>query len=125
MKKDTDKTTIINSIRIMGDGRAKLILGLIFLVLIAAVFIFRPAPNPQQDAQNLVDRVAKLMVLPAGEVPTVATIIDPAKLRTVPFFKDVKMGDRLLIYANAQEMILYDPVANKLLGVAPFTINTK
>lgn len=135
MKKNMDKPTINNgssdktsaaignTIRVAGSGRTKFILGVIFLVLIAALFLFRPAQNPQQDAQNLVNQVSKIYNLPAGEVPTVATVVDPEKLLTVPFFKDVQKGDRLLIYANAQEMILYDPVANKILNVAPFTIN--
>ena len=75
--------------------------------------------NPQQDASELVAAVGKLIVLPEGETPTVATVSDPDRLRDQPFFAKAKQGDKVLLYPNAKKAYLYDPVAGRLLEVAP------
>lgn len=82
--------------------------------------------NPQKVAQEevraLVARVGQLIVLPEGEDPTVATVNDTEKLKEQPFFEKAKKGDKVLIYTNAKRAILYDPVANKIVEVAPISI---
>ena len=82
--------------------------------------------NPQSVAQNeateLVARVSKLIVLPEGEAPTIATVQDPEVLKEQPFFANAKKGDKVLIYTNAKKAILYDPVNNKIVEVAPVNI---
>ena len=81
-----------------------------------------PQKTSQQETKELVDRVAKLITLPADEVPTVATVSDPEKLKDQPFFAHAKKGDKVLIYSKAKKAILYDPVANKIVEVAPLNI---
>ncbi len=82
--------------------------------------------NPQQFAQeevtSVVDRVKQIMILPEGEQPTLATVADPSRLKEQPFFAKAKVGDKVLLYANARKAILYDPVANKIVEVAPINI---
>ncbi len=82
--------------------------------------------NPQriaeQEANAVVAEVAKLLVLPEGEIPTVATVADPEKLSGQVFFAKAKKGDKVLIYANARKAILYDPVAKKIVEVSPLNI---
>ena len=82
--------------------------------------------NPQAIAQNeaseLVERVSKLIVLPEDETPTIATVQNPEQLLEQPFFARAKKGDKVLIYTNARKAILYDPVANKIVEVAPVNI---
>jgi hypothetical protein len=69
------------------------------------------------ETQALVAKVGQLMVLPAGE-PTVATVIDSAKLaQEQSFFKDAKNGDKVLIYKD--KAIIYDPAANQIVNVGP------
>lgn len=84
--------------------------------------------NPQQlareEVQALVSKVGQLMVLPEGEDPTVATVTDPDRLKEQPFFEKAKKGDKVLIYTNAKRAILYDPVAHKIVEVAPVNIGT-
>lgn len=79
--------------------------------------------NPQQVGQDevkkVVEEVGKLIDLPAGEVPTLATVVDVSKLKDQPFFQKAKNGDKVLIYTNAQKAILYDPVAKKIKEVGP------
>ena len=82
--------------------------------------------NPQKIAQDevkaLVAKVGQLVVLPEGEDPTVATVSHPEKLKDQAFFAHAKKGDKVLIYAQAKRAYLYDPVANKLVDVAPINI---
>ena len=77
--------------------------------------------SPDVEAKNLEAIVGKLIVLPIGETPTVATVSDPNALTSQAFFMNAKKGDRVLIYAKAKKAILYDPVLNKIINVAPLT----
>jgi hypothetical protein len=83
--------------------------------------------NPSSVAANQVStvesRVGKLIALPTGEAPTLATVQDPTKLASQPFFKNAKKGDQLLIYTNAKEAILYRPSTNKIINVGPLDIS--
>jgi hypothetical protein len=84
--------------------------------------------NPQeaagQEAATLVALVGKLIILPEGETPTVATVSDPEKLKDQPFFAQAKVGDKVLLYPNAKKAFLYDPVNNKILEAAPLNVDT-
>lgn len=76
----------------------------------------------ENEITDIVARVGELIVLPEGEEPTIATVTDPEKLRDQVFFANAKEGDVVLIYTGAQKAYLYDPVADKLVEVAPLTI---
>lgn len=82
--------------------------------------------NPQKMAQEendaLIATIGKLIFLPVGEKPTIATVADPEKLKDQTFFANAKKGDKVLIYTNARKAILYDPVSNKIVEVAPINI---
>jgi hypothetical protein len=82
------------------------------------------AANQAQQAQvqALVAKVGQLIVLPTNETPTVAAVVDPAQLQSQPFFAGAVKGDVVLIYTGAKKAILYDPVMNKIVEVAPITI---
>lgn len=81
-----------------------------------------PQAGAQKEVSELVARVSKLIVLPEGEAPTIATVQDPELLQEQPFFANAKKGDKVLIYTNAKKAILYDPVNNKIVEVAPVNI---
>lgn len=86
------------------------------------------APQDEQISEEITDiieRVGLLIDLPKGEVPTVATISDPEKLRDQPFFANAKVGDKVLLYTQARKAYLYDPERNKLIEVAPITAGTE
>lgn len=110
---------------------AFIVLGALVIILgVSNIYTYRKysaiQKNPQQVAQEtvekLVNKVSKLMLLPEGETPTVATIKDPEKLKDQPFFAKAKAGDKVLIYTNARQAIIYDPDNNKIVQVAPVTI---
>jgi hypothetical protein len=84
--------------------------------------------NPQAIAQKetaeLVAKVGRLVVLPEGETPTVATVSDPEALKDQAFFASATKGDKVLIYTTAKKAILYSVTLNKILEVAPLNIGS-
>ncbi|MBI2003531.1 MAG: hypothetical protein HYS78_00925 [Parcubacteria group bacterium] len=106
---------------------------LTFLVLVAAgfsVYFWNEAralkANPQRATQEetlkLIGAISKLIVLPEGENPTVATVTDPEALSSQPFFANAQAGDKVLIFTNSRKAILYSPTQNKIVEVAPINI---
>jgi len=79
------------------------------------------AAQAQAEIAQLIKDVGDNIELP-NEQPTVATVSDPEALRSQPFFAKAKVGDRVLLYPNAKKAILYDPVADIVIEVAPINI---
>lgn len=75
----------------------------------------------QQEIASTLKLVARHMELP-GETPTIATVSDSTKLQGQPFFKNAKNGDKVLIYTQAREAILYRPSSDKIISVAPVNL---
>ena len=73
------------------------------------------------ELKEVMAKVGRLVVLPADEEPTLATVADPEKLKDQPFFTNAKTGDKVLVYNKAQKAILYDPVQDKIIEIAPIT----
>ena len=118
MKKTSGLTTLLIILLVIATGAA------VFFYRELAVVRQDPERVAQQETQALVDRVSQLIVLPEGEEPTIATVKDPEALRGQAFFAKAKVGDKALIYTTAKKAILYDPVANKILEVAPLIIGS-
>ena len=106
---------------------------LIFVGALGSAFYFyrevstlkqNPQAAAEEEAEELVRIVGKLIILPKDEVPTIATVSDPEKLKDQPFFAKAKVGDKVLLYAKAQKAYLYDPLVNRILEVAPINVNT-
>src|SRR5437773_9402672 len=74
-----------------------------------------PQAVAQQESNDLIAKVSKLIVLPSGEAPTVATVSDPEALKDQPFFASAHKGDKVLIYAQAKKAILYSVALNKII----------
>lgn len=107
------------------------VLGVLVLILgVTSVLFYRKysdiKENPQKYAQETVDTlvsdVKQLMILPEGEAPTIATVVDPQKLKDQAFFANAVTGDKVLIYARARKAILYSPATHKIIEVAPLNI---
>jgi myo-inositol-hexaphosphate 3-phosphohydrolase len=81
-----------------------------------------PQAVAQQETTDLMAKVGKLLVLPEGETPTVATVSDPEALKDQAFFTKATKGDKVLIYTTAKKAILYSVTLNKILEVAPLNI---
>lgn len=118
MRKFLEKTILVRVV----------LAGVALLVLIVGVYFFLQYQRDQQllknpnlaaqvEAQTLVAKVGRLMDLPEGEQPTIATVSDVTKLQDQSFFKKAKNGDKVLIYTKAQKAILYDPKEDKIVEV--------
>ncbi len=74
------------------------------------------------ELAKIIETVGKLIELPSGEEPTLATVSDPEKLKDQAFFKNAVLGDKVLIYAQAKRAILYSPSRGKIIEVAPVNL---
>lgn len=127
-----EQEQIINQKPMKKIGSLFILILLLLVVVSGALAIYfywqwselkaNPQAAAQQEGDALVGRVSKLIVLPEGEAPTIATVTDPERLKEQPFFSNAKKGDKVLIYTNARKAILYDPVNNKIVEVAPVNI---
>lgn len=73
----------------------------------------------QEDPKALVARVAKHILLPTGEDPTIMTVTDKEKLSGQSFFANAKNGDKVLVFERAKKAFLYDPGADMVIEVGP------
>lgn len=83
-----------------------------------------PSEANAREVSTLVSKVGKLMMLPTGEEPTVATVTNTEKLKVQPFFANSENGDKVLIYTQARKAILYREQINKIIDVAPVNIGS-
>lgn len=81
-----------------------------------------PNTVAKEQATELLTEVGKVVVLPKGESPTIATVTDESKLADQPFFKNAKKGDKVLIYTEAKKAYLYRPSTKKIIEIAPVRI---
>lgn len=81
-----------------------------------------PSSSPIDELSEIIAKIGQFYELPTGDTPTLATVSDPEKLKGQAFFERAKKGDKVLLYAKAKKAILYDPVANKIIEIAPLNI---
>jgi hypothetical protein len=84
-----------------------------------------PRAVAEEEVKRVVGEVGKLVALPEGEDPTVATVTDPENLKSQPFFEKAENGDKVLIYTQAKRAILYRPSSKKVIEVAPINIGNQ
>lgn len=81
-----------------------------------------PTAIQQAEIKDVTAKVSKLMDLPQGEDPSVATVLDKEKLKDQPFFARTENGDKVIIYTKAGQAILYRPSTNRIISVAPINL---
>lgn len=93
-----------------------------------AIYFYKQAQtsNPQkaaieneEDAEKLIAKVNRLIVMPSEDVPSIATVSDLEKLKGQAFFAKAKVGDKVLIYSQAQKAILYRESEDRIIEIAP------
>jgi hypothetical protein len=82
-----------------------------------------PKTAGQNETQQVVGKVGKLVSLPGGETPTLATVNDASKLKSQVFFADAQNGDKVLIYNHAGKAVLYRPSTNKVVAYSKINLN--
>lgn len=96
-----------------------IVLGVLLIGLVAFALIKNSHRTPVSDQKAIIAKVGKLIVLPSGEEPALATITDTKKLTNNAFLAKAKNGDRVLLYAKNQKAILYRPSLNKIVDIGP------
>ncbi len=124
---------LTNFIKVIGPKRLLLLLLIAIAMLgVGGSYYFygkyqdlkaNPNLEVQKETAALVSALGKLMELPQGETPTIATVSDKEKLNGQPFFKMAENGDKLFAYNTAMMAILYRPSINKIINVATISIN--
>jgi LPS O-antigen subunit length determinant protein (WzzB/FepE family) len=107
--------------------------GVVVLTLVPSLYFYNqyrqaqeklqnPQINAKEEIKRIIEKVSRLMVLPEGEEPTVATVSDVEKLKSQPFFVKAQNGDKVLIFTAAKKAILYRPSLNKIVDIAPINV---
>lgn len=127
MEKNNYTPIKINKIEKLVQNKLLVILLIIITIIPSLYFYYRlkkteskmkSVLGQKSPKEMTLEKVAKLIELPQGEVPTVAEISDKNKLQDQSFFINAKNGDQVLIYSNAKKVILYRPSTNKIIEVA-------
>lgn len=109
---------------------AVLVLGVLGSGLFAAYYYglhknTASSSKADEEVAMLVTQVGKLIDLPEGEIPTVATVADKTKLESQNFFKKSENGDKVLIYTESGKAFLYRPSTKKIVDVTMINVNEK
>ncbi len=80
----------------------------------------------QEEIEKVVKQVREHFVLPENELPSVATIVDAQTLiNEQPFYHGSIDGDKVLIYLQKQQAILYSPERDIIVNVGPVVVNNQ
>lgn len=77
----------------------------------------------EAEIKSLVAEVSRFIVLPDKEIPTLATVSEPEKLRNQSFFANTEVGDKVLIYTASRKAILWRPSVKKIVEVSALNVD--
>lgn len=107
-------------------SKTRVLLLIIFLLLITCALLYGGYKgfqkfwgNAEPTAEEVIKLVSKIAETPQGETPVVSIIINLESLKEQSFFKDALVGDRVLIYKEAQMAYLFRPKTSKLIAISP------
>ncbi|MBL8121464.1 hypothetical protein JNM87_01810 [Candidatus Saccharibacteria bacterium] len=132
----TTKTTRFSRVKISRLSRNNLLIGIIIILLVGMSFYFYHRSRQaelqlsgdttaaQVAVTKAVKKVSKHMILPTDEKPTLATVSDVTKVNDQPFFTHAKNGDQVLVYTQTRKAILYRPSVDRVVEVAPLSVNS-
>jgi hypothetical protein len=107
--------------------KTKLLVVVIILLVAAvgtyflAIEIIKKQVQGRTEINEVMKVVSKYIELP-DEIPTIATVTDKTKLGSQPFFTNAENGDKVLMFAKSQKVILYRPTTKKIINVSTLSI---
>ena len=137
----TNTSTTNNSSKSKGNTRQKVLLVILIVALVALIagvgYLYKKYRDTQamvyklstaQGQQELnktqieaiLSEMRKLIVVPTGEDPAIATIVDIEQLKSSPFYKDAQNGDRVVLFNNAKKAYIYRPDSKIIVNYAAF-----
>lgn len=101
-------------------------LGIVCIGLIVSNVVFfqkiqnleNPGEAVANEMKKIVSDIGQFIVLPTDEVPTLATVSDPSKLKDQKFFANAQVGDKVLLYQQSQKAILWRPSTRKIIEIS-------
>jgi hypothetical protein len=70
------------------------------------------------EEQQIIDKISKLLRLP-NELPIVTTVYNEKDFENDSIFRVVKTGDKILLFINAKQSVVYRPSTNQVIEVLP------
>ncbi len=77
-----------------------------------------------QYNQQITSQLAKIIMLPTDNTPTIGTVKNANSLHNYSFYANAKNGDVVFIYPKENESILFRPSINKIINFST-SISTK
>lgn len=101
------------------NGRLLVVLTL-FIVLVAGSWYWHVTHAEDTAGANarLIAEIGKHAVLPQGETPTISTVVDTTKVNQ-DFLKNAKKGDKVLLYFQSSQAIVYRPSTGQVVNMGP------
>lgn len=99
----------------------RLLAALTVLVVLVAGGWYWHAAHAQDTASanaKLIAEIGQHVVLPRGETPTISTVVDESKLNQ-DFLKNAKKGDKVLLYFQSSQAIVYRPSTGQVVNMGP------
>lgn len=118
----------IKKIKVLTSNRIIVILAVLLILVGSSAYYFYkkatfdPQKQAQKELQIALEKVGRHIMLPKDEIPSLATISDPAQLKGQAFFVNAQKGDQVLIFPTSKKAILYSPSLDKLIEVAPVNL---
>ena len=91
------------------------------MILLAAIYkneITKKEKARIAEEQQIIDKTSKLLRLP-NELPIVTTVYNEKDFENNNLFRVVKKGDKILLFINAKQSVIYRPSTNQVIEVLP------
>jgi hypothetical protein len=91
------------------------------MILLAAIYkneITKKEKARIAEEQQIIDKTSKLLRLP-NELPIVTTVYNEKDFENNNLFRVVKKGDKILLFINAKQSVIYSPAINQVIEVLP------
>lgn len=82
-----------------------------------------PEASQEKELAKIIAEIGKTVYLPTDELPTLATVSDPEKLKDQPFFARAEVGDKVLVYPSSRKAILWRPSTKKIIEISGINIS--
>ena len=87
--------------------------------------IEHPEQLAKSEADLYLEKVKKLTDVPSSETPEIQTILDISQLKDQEFFKDAANGDKILVFKEAKQAIIFRPSTNQIVNSGPLITVSK
>ena len=122
IKKDTSKLAIKTVQKRLVVAAVLAVVFIIFLGFLVRHLMVSPKVN-LDSVESIKTTINRHFLLPTDEEPALATVTDTSKLTSV-LQENAKNGDRVLIYQNHHQAILYRPSIDRVVAVTTVSIDT-